>query len=279
MTEIELRTAVCTQARSWLGRKEADGSHREIIDLYNKYRKPGDYCMTYADPWCAAFSSAVGMAVSVAKGLSCKPNELIPSSAACDPKIAEYKRLGRWIEDDAYLPTPGDEIFYDWQDSGAGDNTGSSDHVGIVVDVSGSSITVIEGNKSDMVAYRTIQRNGRYIRGYGIPNYTGAATGAAATGGQSAAAEPSAGSTEAATPTVSFTLSLPQLKIGDKGNAVKAMQGELIAMGYGCGPDGADGDFGNNTRNAVLRFQSAHGLEVDGVCGKNTRTALLGIKS
>ena len=279
MTEIELRTAVCAQARSWLGRKEADGSHREIIDLYNKYRKPGDYCMTYADPWCAAFSSAVGMAVSVAKGLPCKPCELIPSSAACDLKIAEYKRLGSWVEDDAYLPTPGDEIFYDWQDSGAGDNTGSSDHVGIVVDVSGSSITVVDDNKRDMVAYRMIQRNGRYIRGYGVQNYAGAATGTAATGNQSTAAEPSTGGAESTAPAAGFSLDLPELKIGDKGNAVKAMQGELIAMGFGCGPDGADGDFGNNTRNAVCRFQSAHGLEVDGVCGKNTRTVLLGMKS
>lgn len=34
MTENELRQKVCDKARSWLGRKEADGSHREIIDVY-----------------------------------------------------------------------------------------------------------------------------------------------------------------------------------------------------------------------------------------------------
>ena len=38
MTEHEVRVLVCAQARSWLGRKEADGSHREIIDVYNTIR-------------------------------------------------------------------------------------------------------------------------------------------------------------------------------------------------------------------------------------------------
>lgn len=184
MTELELRNAVCAQARSWLGRHESDNSHREIIDLYNKYRKPGDYCMTYGDPWCAAFSSAVGMAAFVAAGLPGNPYSLIPSSAACDPKIAQYKAMGRWVEDDNYLPSPGDEIFYDWDDSGAGDNTGSSDHVGLVVDVSGSTITLIEGNMSDSVSIRKIQRNARYIRGYGLPDYEGWAAKAQAPGAE-----------------------------------------------------------------------------------------------
>ena len=50
-------------------------------------------------------------------------------------------------------------------------NTGSSDHVGIVADVSGNAIVVIEGNYSDQVKQRTLERDGRYIRGYGIPDY------------------------------------------------------------------------------------------------------------
>lgn len=173
MTELELRNAVCAKARSWLGRHESDDSHRPIIDLYNKYKKPGDYRMSYTDPWCAAFSSAVGMAVFVEAGLPGEAYSLIPSSAACDPKIAQYKAMGRWVEDDNYLPSPADEIFYDWDDSGAGDNTGSSDHVGLVVEVSGSTITIIEGNISDSVGTRRIQRNARYIRGYGCPDYAG----------------------------------------------------------------------------------------------------------
>ena len=48
--------------------------------------------------------------------------------------------------------------------------------VGIVASVSGTTIKVIEGNKNDAVDYRTISLNGRYIRGYGIPNYASKAT-------------------------------------------------------------------------------------------------------
>lgn len=86
--------------------------------------------------------------------------------------IALFQKLGEWIENDAYVPSPGDVIFYDWQDYGNGDNTGWPDHVGIVETVSGSTITVIEGNKSNAVGRRTLQVNGKYIRGYGVPKYS-----------------------------------------------------------------------------------------------------------
>lgn len=74
-----------------------------------------------------------------------------------------------------------------------------------------------------------------------------------------------------------FSVGLPTLRSGDRGAAVKAMQGELIAAGYSCGPDGADGDFGYNTKNAVTRFQAANALTADGICGRQTRSALLGV--
>lgn len=39
MTENELRQAVVAQATAWYGCNEADGSHRVIIDLYNKDKR------------------------------------------------------------------------------------------------------------------------------------------------------------------------------------------------------------------------------------------------
>jgi hypothetical protein len=54
----------------------------------------------------------------------------------------------------------------------SGDNTGWPDHVGIVEKVSGKTITVIEGNKSNAVGRRTLQVGGKYIRGYGVPKYS-----------------------------------------------------------------------------------------------------------
>ena len=37
MTETELRSLLVKTAEDWLGRNEKDGSHREIIDLYNSH--------------------------------------------------------------------------------------------------------------------------------------------------------------------------------------------------------------------------------------------------
>lgn len=283
MTENELRAAVVAQARSWLGCNEYDGSHRQIIDLYNRYRRPGDYCMTYTDPWCAADVSAVGMAVSVANGLPGQPYELIPSSAACDPMISQYIAMGRWIEDDSYLPSPGDVIFYDWQDTGYGDNTGSSDHVGIVTDVDKvtGDITVIEGNKSDSVCYRSIRRNGRYIRGYGLPDYERYADGTPGEGEIITPDDPHEGDVviivDPPEPTPAPGLNLPMLRQGDKGEVVRAAQFLLNGRGCSVGCWGADGEFGPQTRAAVLAFQRRNSLEPDGIIGPKTWAKLLGI--
>ena len=167
-TVAQLRARIVNRAISYLGCNEADGSHKKIIDLYNTQNPlPVGYKVTYSDAWCATFASAVAVAE--------KLTDIIPTECGCDRHIALFKKIGRWVEDDAYVPSPGDYIFYDWDDSGSGDNTGSADHVGIVVSISGDTIKVIEGNKSDAVGYRNISVNGRYIRGYGVPDYEGKA--------------------------------------------------------------------------------------------------------
>ena len=85
--------------------------------------------------------------------------------------IQLFRELGEWDERDNRTPEPGDVIFYDWDDSGIGDNTGWPDHVGFVERVNGGNIVVIEGNYSDSVKRRTLAVNGKYIRGYGVPKY------------------------------------------------------------------------------------------------------------
>ena len=62
------------------------------------------------------------------------------------------------------------------------------------------------------------------------------------------------------------------LKKGDKGDAVKALQQKLINLGYLTGS--ADGVFGEDTRKAVMAFQSARGLKADGQAGSATLAAL-----
>ena len=165
MTEKELRAKVVSIAEKYLGCKESNGSHRKIIDLYNSHKPLArGYHGKYTDAWCATFVSAV----FIEAGLT----EIAPTECGCGAMINLYKKIGRWEENDAYVPSPGDVVMYDWQDNGVGDNTGAADHVGIVVSVSGNSVKVIEGNMSDAVGYRTLRVNGKYIRGYCLPKYS-----------------------------------------------------------------------------------------------------------
>lgn len=77
------------------------------------------------------------------------------------------------------------------------------------------------------------------------------------------------------TSATSSTEPLPELSKGDTGDYVVKAQNALIAKGCPLPLWGADGDFGDETESAVKKFQQDHGLEVDGVVGVNTWTALL----
>jgi L,D-peptidoglycan transpeptidase YkuD (ErfK/YbiS/YcfS/YnhG family) len=62
------------------------------------------------------------------------------------------------------------------------------------------------------------------------------------------------------------------LRVGSTGAAVRCLQERLNRLGFGAGP--VDGQFGPLTRDAVVRFQRARGLAVDGVVGRQTARAL-----
>jgi len=181
MTEQELRQSVVRIAQGWLGCKESNGTHKKIIDTYNGHKPLArGYPVKYTDAWCSTFASAV----AIKAGLT----DIIPTECGCGKHVELFKKLGSWQENDAYVPSPGDYIFYDWQDGAnyaTTDNTGAPDHVGIVEKVSGQTITVIEGNMSNAVGRRTLKVNGRYIRGYGVPKYSSKAKNTGTGGGAS----------------------------------------------------------------------------------------------
>lgn len=171
MTETEIRRKVVSTALSWIGTREYDAKHYEMLDIYNSQRPlPRGTRMQATWPWCAMFVSVVS--------LQCGLRGIMPTECGCPGMVRLYQELGHWVENDAYTPSPGDVIFYDWQDNGVGDNVGQPDHVGIVTACDGQTMTIIEGNCDNAVKTRALAANARFIRGFGCPDYANKADGA-----------------------------------------------------------------------------------------------------
>lgn len=173
MTEKQIRAQVVATAEAWLGVRAGSAEHANILKIYNEQKPlPRGTRMKDVDPWCAAFVSTVS--------LQCGLRDIMPTEMSCHQMILLYRQLGRWIENDAYVPSPGDVIMYDWSDGknyAKTDNTGTPNHVGIVTACDGKTISIIEGNNERYaVGVRLVKVNGRFIRGFGIPDYASKAT-------------------------------------------------------------------------------------------------------
>ena len=151
-------------AEGWLGCNETDGTHKQIIDIYNSHEPLAQgYEVKYTDEWCATFVSAIAISYGI--------TDIIPTECGCQRQIALFQSMGVWVENDDYKPYPGDIIYYCREDSGQGDCTGWSDHVGIVVGTAGPFMKVIEGNYNDAVAYRYLPLDSSGIRGFAVPDF------------------------------------------------------------------------------------------------------------
>ena len=240
MTESEIRNEYVSTANAYLGAKQGGAKHREIVTIYNSYLPhPRGYVLTETDAWCAAFVSAC----AIQTGLT----DIIPVECSCGEQVKAWQRMGRWEEHDDYVPAPGDLLYYHWRDDGEGDCTGAPQHVGIVVNVVGDDVLVIEGNKGDshVVGYRHVAVDGVTIRGFGLPDF--------------AAAADKTGRCE---------VELPVLQYGAVEEAVKSMQ-TLLNFRTRAKLD-VDGSFGPATRKAVKAFQEKVEIAVDGSCGPIT---------
>ena len=76
---------------------------------------------------------------------------------------------------------------------------------------------------------------------------------------------------------VHYSVRLPMLQKGMQRESVRSMQQLLIAKGYEMPRYGADGEFGEETENALLLYQEDMNLEPDAKCGPDTWSALLGL--
>lgn len=168
VAEQKLRLELVNTAKEWLGVREGFAGHEKIVQIYNSHEPLAQgYLVTTNDNWCAAFASCVAIESDL--------THIIPTECGCERQTVLWRDIGRWTENDNYMPLPGDYIYYAWDESwDLGDCTGWADHVGIIVGTAGPFIKVIEGNKDDEVAYRIIPRGYYQIRGYGLPNYSSA---------------------------------------------------------------------------------------------------------
>ena len=266
MTENQLRSNVVSIMKGWLGWSEANGKHKKIVDIYNNHKPLArGYKVQYTDEWCATAVSAA----FIKAGLT----DIGFTECSCNRMIDLYKAKGRWEERDSYVPKIGDILMYDWQDNGIGDNVGSANHVGLVAAINGTRLTIIEGNKNESVSYRSINANGKYIRGYCLPDYASKASKPVeivSTSTYSKAAfvrdiQKAFGATVdgiAGPETLNSTITLSAI-LNRKHEAIRAVQRRLATLGY-TSVGKVDGIAGVKFTKAVKEFQKNNGCEVDG---------------
>ena len=110
-----------------------ESGHKWVVNTYNSIKPlPRGYKLQMDDYWCASTVAAIFHSFGYDDLAEC----------SCSVMIIKAKKLGIWVENDAYHPQVGDLLLYDWQDTGKGDNTGDPDHIGIVIKVDGNKLTI-----------------------------------------------------------------------------------------------------------------------------------------
>lgn len=158
----------------------------EVLDVANgevgytgtsKYCKYGEW-LGYQGGWCTTFvlwcfnKAGENLGVSMYKSI-------VPSGGNCNSMISWYKNRDRYhTTSSGYTPKKGDLIFFDWS------GNGSSQHVGLVDYIDGSTVYTVEGNCSGKVKARKYTTSGSKpynnvsaIMGYGVPDYSSVAKG------------------------------------------------------------------------------------------------------
>lgn len=251
MTKLEAISALMRWLADQVG-------YREGANNYNRYApiaKPLIGWDAQNQPWCDIFTDAAFIACFGLENASRMTYQPIGKGSAKCSVSADFFKLNR-----AFFQQPqiGDIVFFF---VGNGIN-----HQGIVVDIDEQGIETIEGNSGDMVQRNRYANSYPYIAGFGRPDWS-VLTGEAA----------DTTTPEQPAPSVQTTNDIPVLRKGSKGEVVKSAQLLLIGRKFSCGAWGADGDFGNATKQAVENFQTEHNLEVDGIIGAQTWAKLIGI--
>lgn len=165
MTELELRQKYVKAFSDLVGNcAEGGATHTALLDTYNTLNPlPRGVKMIASYDWCACTVTALAIRTGI--------DRIFAKECSCTRQIQQWQSMGRWIENDAYVPQVGDIIYFAWGASATGDWDKDVDHVGVVEKCDTAYIYTIEGNKGNNVNRRTIPINYRYIRGFAVPDY------------------------------------------------------------------------------------------------------------
>jgi peptidoglycan hydrolase-like protein with peptidoglycan-binding domain len=193
----------------------------------------------------------------------------IPDCVYTPAGAAAFKKLGAWADAATAHPQPGDIVFFSFVP--AATSASPIQHVGVVVkDNRDGTITTYEGNTSSDARPHGSQNNGgefaQKIRGYKIDNKRHIWSSVVGFGRPAYAG---VAASHPATPVAKVLPVFPgRIQPGDKNDNVKLIQQAL-------GLD-ADGDYGPNTKKAVIAFQETHhALDGNGIVGPTTWAELM----
>lgn len=148
---------VLAVAKSQLGYRESTDNYivEEDGTTMKGYTRYGAwYGDSYGD-WCAMF-------VSFCLNYAEVPRNEMPLDCNCQNWIQTLSEWGIYFDASSdYQPEPGDLIFFSIK------KNGTSDHVGLAVEVNKHTIKTIEGNSGNQVEYNTYDINDARILGYG----------------------------------------------------------------------------------------------------------------
>ena len=275
MTVEQAKQKVLDLARSEIGYHEK-ASNNQLNDKtansgganYTKYAEYLDsFAGFYNGPkngyaWCDVFVDYLFVKCfgdDIGRRMLCQP--LNSAGAGCLYSAQYYRGAGRWHQKD---PQPGDQIFFSY-------SSGEYSHTGIVEEVSGSTVTTIEGNTSDQVARKTYDINDWGIVGYGTPDWKLAEDWVVVVNGQIvnssewakdesvASSESGLASSVASSSKENHDWHPPLLKVDPDHyfEACKAAQALLNCHNFDSGK--ADGYFGPKTEAAVNKARRFYG--------------------
>lgn len=256
MSQLDEKTANAGNANITKYARDLDA-----IGFFNGRKQRVAWCAVWVC-WCMVQAYGVDMA----KKMLCLPANASDNCAAgCGYAMKYFKAKGQFHESN---PAEGDQIFFYSKDKT------SISHTGLVYRVDSTKVYTVEGNTSGAsgviangggVCTKSYYLDYDRIAGYGRPQYSEVE--------KTQTAEKPTGKPTQAQNTESGVVQMDTLRKGSRGTQVKVLQ--YLLNENGCNAGKADGIFGDNTLKAVKAYQTAKGLTVDGIVGKNTWKTIL----